>query len=173
MQLPITLLMKRPINPGTFMSYLIALLRHFINSLIFITPLFDLLARIWISYIFILAGLNKVEHWNSTILLFTYEYHVPIISAYLAAVLATIAELTLPFFLVLGLGGRIFIFIFFIYNLIAMISYPYLWTPDGQTGLYQHISWGLLLGLLMCHGPGKLSIDYIIRKKYGHYFEKS
>ncbi len=146
-------------------------LRPFIYFLVFITPVFDLLARIWIAYIFLLAGLSKIGNWDSTVLLFTYEYHVPLLSPYFAALLGAAAELILPVLLALGIGGRICIFFFFIYNLIAMFSYPYLWTPDGQTGLYQHINWGLLLGLLMCHGPGKLSVDYLIKKRYGHHLE--
>jgi putative oxidoreductase len=140
--------------------------RQFVRFLIFITPLFDLLARVWVAYAFFLAGINKVMTWDSTVLLFMNEYHVPLLPPYLAAILGTIAELILPILLVLGLGGRISIFIFFIYNIIAMTSYPYLWTPDGQAGLYQHVAWGLLLGLLMCHGPGKISIDHILHKKF-------
>jgi putative oxidoreductase len=146
-----------------------SILRPFINFLVKLTPLFDLLSRAWVSYTFLLAGLSKIHNWNSTTLLFTYEYHVPLLPPYLAAILGTIAELVLPILLVLGLGGRIVIFIFFVYNLIAMISYPFLWTPNGQVGLYQHISWGLLLSMLMCHGPGKLSLDYLIKKKHGHH----
>ena len=99
--------------------------------------------------------------------LFQYVFHVPLLSPTWAAVLGTGAELILPILIVIGLGGRISILIFFIYNLIAMISYPFLWTPDGAQALAQHINWGLLLGLLMCHGSGKLSLDYWIRKKYG------
>jgi len=40
-------------------------------------------------------------------------------------------------------------------------------------GLDQHINWGLLLALLMCHGSGKLSIDYWLRKKHGHTLQKT
>lgn len=148
------------------------LLRPFLRTLDFLTPLGDLLARLWVGYIFFMAGLSKISAWDSTVMLFSYVYHVPLLSPYVAAVLGTVAELILPILLVLGLGGRIWIFVFFIYNIIAMISYPFLWTPDGQTGLSQHISWGLLLALLMFHGPGKLSLDYLIHKKYGHHVYK-
>lgn len=148
------------------------ILGPFLRTLDFLTPVGDLLARLWVGYIFFMAGLNKIETWDSTVMLFTYVYHVPLLSPYFAAVLGTVAELVLPILLVLGLGGRLCIFIFFIYNIVAMISYPFLWTPDGQSGLYQHISWGLLLALLMFHGPGKLSLDYLIRKEYGHHVYK-
>jgi putative oxidoreductase len=148
-------------------------LRPFLHLLVFLTPVFDLLARLWVSYIFFLAGQSKLLSWESTVLLFTHEYHVPLLPPYPAAVLGTAAEIILPILLMLGLGGRLCIFMFFVYNLIAMISYPFLWTPDGQTGLYQHICWGLLLGLLMCHGPGKLSLDYLIRKRHGHHLKNN
>jgi putative oxidoreductase len=152
--------------------FIARLLRPFILTLDFLAPVGDLLARLWVAYIFFISGLAKIEHWDSTLLLFEHEYHVPLLSPSVAAILGTGAELILPILLVLGLGGRLVIFIFFIYNLIAMISYPFLWTPSGQAGLFDHISWGLLLMLLMFHGPGKLSLDYLIRKTWGHLLIK-
>lgn len=138
----------------------------------FLTPVGDLAARLWIAYIFFSAGLVKIEQWQSTVNLFTYEYHVPLLPPYVAAVMGTAAELILPVLLVIGFGGRIVILIFFIYNIIAVISYHFLWTPEGAAGLAQHINWGLLLALLMFHGPGKLSVDYLLRKRHGHHLEK-
>lgn len=138
----------------------------------FLTPIGDLAARLWIAYIFFSAGLVKIQQWQETVNLFTYEYHVPLLSPYVAAILGTGAELILPFLLVIGLGGRIMILIFFIYNIVAVISYHFLWTPEGAAGLDQHINWGLLLALLMFHGPGKLSVDHWLRKRHGHYLEK-
>lgn len=147
------------------------IIRPFLKALDYITPLADLLARVWVAKVFFQAGLLKIQAWSSTVMLFTHEYHVPFLSPYTAAVIGTWAELILPILLVVGFGGRIMIFIFFAYNVIAVISYPYLWTADGALGLAQHINWGLLLMLLMCHGSGKWSIDYWIRKKYGHHLE--
>lgn len=148
-------------------NLLVIILRCFLKTLDFLTPFFDFIARLWVSYIFFKSGLLKIQSWQATLFLFENEFHVPLIPASWAAVLGTGAELFLPILLVLGLGGRIIILIFFIYNLIAMISYPFLWTAEGGQALAQHSCWGLLLGLLMCHGSGKLSLDYWIRKKYG------
>ncbi len=148
------------------------ILRPFLKLLDFLTPLADLLARLWVSWIFFKAGLVKIQAWQPTVNLFTYEYHVPWLSPTAAAVLGTAAELILPILLVLGLGGRITIMIFFLYNIIAVISYNFLWTPEGWNGLAQHINWGLILALLMTHGPGKLSLDYWIRQRHGHHLEK-
>lgn len=144
-------------------------LRPIFATLDFLKPLVDLLARCWIAYIFFKAGLVKLHSWNSTMLLFTHEYQVPFLSPYFAALIGTTAELVLPILLVLGLGGRLMIMIFFIYNLVAIISYPFLFTAEGMSGLNQHMNWALLLAMLMVHGPGKWSLDYWIRSRHGHY----
>lgn len=143
----------------------------FLKVLNFFEPLGYLAARWWVAYIFFMAGLTKIQNWDSTMMLFEHEYSVPILSPTIAAYLGTGLELVLPVLLVLGLGGRLIIFMFFCYNLVAMISYPFLWTPEGRLGLDQHINWGLLLALVMFHGSGKLSLDYLFRKKYGHHME--
>ena len=109
--------------------------------------------------------------WSTTLALFQYEYQVPVLSPQVAAVLGTGAEIILPVMLVIGLGGRITTFMFFMYNLIALISYPYLWTMKGVVGFYQHVNWGVVLMLLTLHGSGKLSVDYWLRKRYGHYLQ--
>lgn len=131
-----------------------------------LAPLGDLLARIWVAKIFFDAGILKLQAWQSTLMLFQHEYAVPFLSPTFAAVIGTGAELLLPILLLLGLGGRLSILVFFIYNAVAVFSYPHLWTPEGAGGLAQHISWGLLLAMLMFHGPGKWSVDYLIRCRY-------
>ncbi len=148
------------------------ILKPVLNVFDFLTPLGDLVVRIYIALIFFRAGLVKIQAWQSTMALFENEYHVPFLPASWAAVIGTGAEILLPILLVLGFGGRIMIFIFFVYNAVAVISYPHLWTPEGAVGLEQHILWGLLLMMLMFHGPGKLSIDYWLRKKYKHLVEE-
>jgi len=151
-----------------FIRLIAKILKPILVMFDFLTPLGDLVARIWVARIFFLAGIAKTMSWGSTVMLFTHEYEVPFLSPDVAAFLGTGAELLLPVLLVLGLGGRLTIFAFFIYNAIAVISYPFLLTADGAAGLYQHINWGLLLMLLMFHGPGKLSLDYWLKKRYGH-----
>lgn len=133
-----------------------------------LSPIGDLAARCWVAWIFFKSALVKVTSWQSTMFLFENEFKVPFLSPKLAALIGTGAELVLPVLLVLGLGSRLSIVIFFIYNLVAVISYPHLWTPEGAAGLDMHINWGLLLALLMFHGPGKLSLDHWLRKRYGH-----
>lgn len=147
------------------------IIRPFISAFDYLSPVGDLLARLWVAQIFFSAGLVKVQTWQTTVMLFENIYKVPLLPPYAAAVIGTGAELILPVLLALGLGGRFMILVFFCYNAIAAISYPFLWTTEGVTGLNQHINWALLLMLLMFHGPGKLSIDYLIRKAHGHHLD--
>ncbi len=140
-----------------------------LKALDLIKPLVDLTARWWVAWIFFKSGLTKIHGWDSTVMLFQYQYHVPLLSPYFAAILGTTAELILPVLLAIGLGSRIMILIFFAYNLVCVISYHFLWTPDGWNGLAQHINWGIILALLMTHGSGKLSLDYWLRRRHGHH----
>ena len=145
------------------------IVRPFIHVFNLLAPVGDLLARIWVAQVFFMSGLVKVQAWQSTKMLFQHVYQVPLLPPDFAAVLGTGAELILPVLLVLGLGGRFLIFVFFCYNAICAISYPFLWTSEGAAGLSQHINWGLLLMLMMFHGSGKLSLDDLIHRYHGHH----
>lgn len=141
-----------------------------------LTPVADFLARYWVAAAFFSSGLTKtttgsfalfgytfsyplsVFPTDSTFTLFEYEYHVPLLSPMLAAYLGTAAELLLPVFLLLGLGTRYVALALFVFNIVAAVSYPELM----EAGLKDHRVWGLLLLITICHGPGKLSLDYLI-----------
>lgn len=140
----------------------------FFKLLDWVTPVADLVARCWIGYVFLKSGLLKLEDWQSTLMLFTYEFHVPLLSPAFAAVLGATMEISLPILLILGLGSRLAIALLFLFNITAASSYPALWTADGLPGLLQHVNWGVILLLLMCHGSGKISLDNLIR----HFYRK-
>ncbi|VVC75657.1 hypothetical protein AQUSIP_09470 [Aquicella siphonis] len=129
---------------------------------IFLQPLGDLFIRCWVAKAFIASGLTKTSSWSSTLLLFQYEYQVPLLPPEMAAVLAVIIELGISAFLVLGLGGRIPALILFVFNIMAVVSYPVLWTPAGYTGLKDHICWGIVLLVILLHGTGKISLDQAV-----------
>ncbi len=95
---------------------------------------------------------------ETTFTLFEYEYHVPLLPSVLAAYMGTATELLLPVFLFLGLGTRYAALVLFVFNIVAVLSYPDL----NDAGLAQHQVWGLLLLITLCHGPGKLSLDHLI-----------
>ena len=135
----------------------------------YLRPLVDLSLRLWVAWAFYKAGLVKIADMDSTIDLFTNTYHVPLLSPTVAAYLGTGVELVVPFFLAFGLLGRLTAAFLFVYNLIAVISFPDLW-PDGfWTGLFgsafkDHKIWGLMLLVTLVCGPGKLSLDYLLIK---------
>ena len=74
-----------------------------LNKTQLLTPI---ICRLWLAKIFFLAGLTKIANWDQTILLFEYEYAVPILPVSLAAFLATVIELSAPILLILGLLTR-------------------------------------------------------------------
>ena len=125
-------------------------------------PVLDLGLRVCVGMVFFKAGLTKIANWNSTLFLFENEYQSPLLPPDIAAYMGTAAELALPVFLVLGLGGRFAAAALFVFNIIAVISYPDL----GEVGLKDHQYWGLLLLVTFMHGPGKLALDHVISKKY-------
>lgn len=128
----------------------------------FLVPLGDLIVRAYIAVIFFKSGLTKIENWDSTKTLFAEEYMVPFLHNEVAAFITTFVELVMPVLLLLGLGGRFPAFVLFVFNICAVLFYPFLFTPEGAVGLDNHIYWGLVLGLLMLHGPGKFSLDQLI-----------
>lgn len=144
------------------------IVRPILRGLNYLKDIGDLIARFWIAKIFFLSGLSKIYDWDTTIVLFKYQYSVILMSPMVAAYVGTAAEFILPALLLLGLGGRFFIFVFFAYNAMCAFSFHFLWTPAGVTGLDDHITWGILLMMLMFHGPGRLSLDYLIHKKWGY-----
>ena len=68
--------------------------------------LFAFVLRLYVGRVFFASGLIKLSNWDATLALFANEYHVPVLSPHLAAILGTAAEVGLPVFLVLGLGTR-------------------------------------------------------------------
>lgn len=133
-----------------------------VKTLDFLSPVLDLVIRLWVAHAFFTAGLTKTANWDLTIALFESEYDVPFLSPEVAALLGTTAELALPVFLALGLATRPAAIALFVFNIVAVISYPGL----SEGGLKDHIYWGLLMLVTIFHGPGKLSVDHFIRRRF-------
>ena len=126
-------------------------------------PLFALALRLYVARVFITSGMIKIGNWAGTLGLFQNEYHVPLLPPYVAAVLGTAAELVLPVFLALGLGTRAAAFALFVFNIVAVTSYPDL----SAAGLKDHILWGTMLLVTIFYGPGKIAVDEWLRRRYG------
>lgn len=127
---------------------------HFLNRL---EPLWWLFLRLWIAAVFFKSGLTKIDDFETTVLLFTEEYHVPVLSPYMAALSATFFELAMPVALVLGLGVRAAALPLLIMT--AVIQFTYL-------NHVQHYYWAIMLVGLILHGGGKVSLDYWIARTY-------
>ena len=125
-------------------------------------PLLLLGFRLYLARVFLMSGLTKIRHdWSATLALFTYEYHVPLLPPAVAAVLGTATELSMPVLLVLGLGSRFAAGVLFIFNIVAVISYPAL--PD--IAVKDHILWGTMLLVLAICGPGKIAADHWLGRR--------
>ncbi len=138
------------------------LARRIGKGLDFLAPVADLAVRLWVATAFFKSGLVKIQSWDSTIALFTYEYSVPLLPPEVAAYLGTFTELFFPVLLALGLAGRFAAFVLFVFNITAVLFYPALM----GAGLEQHQVWGLMLLVSLLHGPGKLSLDHFIGKRF-------
>ena len=117
---------------------------------------------------FFLSGLTKVRDWDTTLLLFTEEYQVPLLSPEVAAVMGTGGELVLPLLLLVGLGGRVAALGLGVVNLVAVLSLPEI----APAALQQHITWGVLLAALLLYGMGRWSLDHaVLRPRLARWAE--
>ncbi|WKJ92644.1 DoxX family protein [Methylomonas montana] len=80
----------------------------------------------------------------------------------MAAWLGTAVELSCPLLLALGLFGCGVAAILFLFNLVAVSSYPSL----GAAGIEQHQVWGIMLLVILLHGPGKWSADAWLKPRF-------
>src|SRR5262249_20187087 len=125
-------------------------------------PVLDLAIRLYVAEVFFRSGLLKLQNWSGTLYLFREEHRVPLLPPEPAAWLGTVGELAFPVLLVLGLAGRFAAAALTFLNAVAVISFWHV-LKGNEAALNSHIFWGFLLLVTLCHGPGKLSVDYLIR----------
>ena len=130
--------------------------------------LLGLSLRAYLGLVFFKAGLTKMADWETTLSLFRDEYQVPLLAPEIAAALGTSGELLLPLLLWAGFLSRPAALGLFVVNLMAVISYPLLFTFECPAALNDHRYWGLLLLVLFVYGPGRLSVDALAaRARHG------
>ena len=144
------------------------ILSPFLWLLNMLIPVGDLIARVWVAQIFLRDGWFKLENWHNTVQLFNQHFFL---SPAFSAGITLAAEIILPILLILGLGGRIIIFLFLIFSLMTMYSYNFIWTPEGSVNLNQQMAWAMLLMLLMLHGSGRISVDHWLHRRHGHHLK--
>jgi putative oxidoreductase len=118
-----------------------------------------LLMRFGIGLVFWRSAQTKLASWDTTLLLFREEYRVPLLPPEFAAYMATAVELTAPILLAIGLATRFGAAAMLGMTLvIQLFVYPQSY-PD-------HLLWAGPLVYLILRGPGALSIDHLIRRRY-------
>ncbi|MET3130822.1 putative oxidoreductase [Oxalobacteraceae bacterium GrIS 1.11] len=124
--------------------------------------LLSLFLRFFVGWQFMKAGLIKVGDWSATLALFRDEYHVPLLPPDLAAYLGAAGELCLPILLFAGLLSRPAALALFFVNLMAVISYPQLFSFECPAAINDHFYWGVTLLVLVGFGAGRFSLDYVL-----------
>jgi putative oxidoreductase len=115
--------------------------------------------RAAVAVVFWNSAMTKLANWETTIALFTDEYQVPLLPPELAAYMAASIELTTPILLLLGLLTRAAALVLLgMTTVIEVFVYPQAWPT--------HIQWGAMLLILLCRGPGKLSIDHLLWRRF-------
>ncbi len=122
-----------------------------------------LICRFAVAGVFWRSGETKVHDFfylnDSTYDLFRDEYKVPLLPPEIAAPLATISEHLFSALLVIGLASRLSAGALFGMTLtIEIFVYPESW-PD-------HLMWSASLIYIILRGPGTVSVDHLIRKKF-------
>ena len=116
--------------------------------------------RIAVATVFWNSAMTKLANWDTALALFTDEYNVPLLPPEVAAYIAVTIELTTPVLLVLGLLTRPAAAVLLAMTLvIEAFVYPLAWPT--------HIQWAAMLLVLLCRGAGKLSIDHLLRRRFG------
>ncbi len=122
--------------------------------------------RLAVATVFWNSAMTKLANWDTAVALFVEEYKVPLIPPEIAAYVAATIELTTPVLLVGGLATRPAAAVLLgMVIVIEIFVYPLAWPT--------HIQWAAMLLVLLCRGPGKLSIDHLLwqRLRPNHVIE--
>lgn len=128
------------------------------------TPIIELVIRIMIARTFWLAGQAKIADWDNTILLFEYEYMVPVLPPEIAAYFATFFELGMPILILFGFLTRFAVIPLFV---MALVIQFVLGAANPAYSNLEHFYWMILLGYLFIRGAGPISVDHFIAKRLG------
>lgn len=111
--------------------------------------------RFAVATVFWNSGQTKLLNWDTTIELFTDEYKVPLLPPEIAANMALGIELATPVLLVFGFLTRAAALVLLgMTTIIEVFVYPQAWPT--------HIQWAAMLLVLLCRGPGPISLDHVI-----------
>jgi putative oxidoreductase len=119
--------------------------------------------RVGAAAVFWNSSQAKLANWDTTIELFTEDYKVPLLPPDIAANMALSIELITPVLLVLGLLTRAAALVLLgMTAVIEIFVFPLAWPT--------HIQWAAMLLMLLCRGPGKLSLDHVLWPRLRRWF---
>src|SRR5215471_590289 len=114
--------------------------------------------RVAVAWVFWSSGMTHLANWEATLDLFETEYQLPFLPPGPAAYMAVSIEVTTPILLILGLLTRPACLVLLgMTAVIEIFVYPQAWPT--------HIQWAAMLLVLLCRGPGVLSLDWLIRRR--------
>jgi putative oxidoreductase len=114
--------------------------------------------RIAVATVFWDSAMTHLANWQTTLELFETEYALSFMAPALAAYLAVAIELSAPPLLVLGLLTRPAAAVLLgMTAVIEVFVYPQAWPT--------HIQWAAMMLVLLARGAGKLSFDWLIRRR--------
>jgi len=154
-----------------FVLPLIALFQRIPDSLIAFVGRFSIAAVFWKSGQTKIEGLAidivdgtftlGIPHLSeSAVALFQDEYALPLLPPTLAAILAAFAEHVFPILILLGLATR--------FSALALLGMTLVIQIFVYPGAYPtHGVWAAVLLYLVAKGPGVLSVDHWIARRYG------
>jgi putative oxidoreductase len=116
--------------------------------------------RLAVATVFWNSAMTKLANWGTAVALFVDEYKVPLLPPELGAYLAVSIELTTPVLLIAGLFTRFAALVLLgMTAVIEVFVYPLAWPT--------HIQWAAMLLILLCRGPGRLSVDHLLWRRFG------
>ncbi len=127
-----------------------------------VAPLADLAIRAALFRVFFYAGLIKVSDWNGTLQLFQVEYAVPLLPYAAAAVMATTDELICSALVLAGCGARLAALPLLVQAMVIQFS---LGAINTNYDSLEHFLWMAMLLVVIARGPGRLSIDHLVRRR--------
>ena len=146
---------SRSIAQGSHVSALVARMVQRLDRVPY--ALLALPLRLAVATVFWNSAMTKLADWNTTISLFANDYQVPLLPPEIAAYMAASVELTTPVLLVLGLFTRAAaLTLLGMTAVIEIFVYPLAWPT--------HIQWAAM-PVLLCRGPGMLSLDWLARRR--------
>ena len=145
-----------PTSGSTLVALLQAIVRR-LNAIPY--SVIALIARAATFSVFFRSGTQKLSDWNATLQLFQNEYHVPVLPPSLAAYMAASLELGASTLVLVGLFTRAGVTALLgMTAVIEIFVYPEAW-PD-------HIQWLAFMFIVFARGPGKISLDAVLFRKW-------